>query len=32
MRFVRTHLIDPDGRNPDDTTLDYLALLGLISQ
>jgi len=28
--IVRTHLIDPDGRNPDDPALDYFALLGLI--
>jgi phosphatidylserine/phosphatidylglycerophosphate/cardiolipin synthase-like enzyme len=26
---LRTHLIDPDGRNPDDPTLDYAALLQL---
>ena len=30
--IVRTHLIDPDGRNPDDPALDYFALLGLIGQ
>ena len=29
--IVRTHLIDPDGRNPDDPALDYFTLLGLIS-
>ncbi|MEO7360663.1 MAG: phospholipase D-like domain-containing protein [Gemmatimonadaceae bacterium] len=28
--IVRTHLIDPDGRAPDDPTLDYFGLLGLI--
>lgn len=28
--IVRTHLIDPDGRNPDDPLLDYFALLALI--
>ena len=28
--IVRTHLIDPDARNPDDPTLDYFALLALI--
>jgi phosphatidylserine/phosphatidylglycerophosphate/cardiolipin synthase-like enzyme len=28
--IVRTHLIDPDGRQPDDPGLDYFALLGLI--
>lgn len=28
--IVRTHLIDPDGRNPDDPALDYFALLALI--
>ena len=28
--IVRTHLIDPDGRNPDDPLLDYFALLQLI--
>ena len=30
--IVRLHLIDPDGRNPDDPALDYFALLGLIGQ
>jgi phosphatidylserine/phosphatidylglycerophosphate/cardiolipin synthase-like enzyme len=29
--IVRTHLIDPDGRQPDDPALDYFALIGLIS-
>jgi len=29
--IVRTHLIDPDGRNPDDPALDYFALLSLIA-
>ncbi len=29
--IVRTHLIDPDGRDPDDPLLDYFALLALIS-
>lgn len=28
--IVRTHLIDPDGRNLDDPALDYFALLALI--
>jgi phosphatidylserine/phosphatidylglycerophosphate/cardiolipin synthase-like enzyme len=28
--IVRTHLIDPDGRQPDDPALDYFALLALI--
>jgi phosphatidylserine/phosphatidylglycerophosphate/cardiolipin synthase-like enzyme len=28
--IVRTHLVDPDGRNPDDPLLDYFALLALI--
>ncbi len=28
--IVRTHLIDPDGRDPDDPLLDYFALLALI--
>jgi phosphatidylserine/phosphatidylglycerophosphate/cardiolipin synthase-like enzyme len=28
--IVRTHLIDPDARNPDDPLLDYFALLALI--
>jgi phosphatidylserine/phosphatidylglycerophosphate/cardiolipin synthase-like enzyme len=28
--IVRTHLIDPDARNPDDPALDYFALLALI--
>ncbi|MCD2441547.1 hypothetical protein LQ757_04565 [Agromyces sp. SYSU K20354] len=28
--IVRTHLIDPDGRDPDDPLLDYFALVGLI--
>jgi phosphatidylserine/phosphatidylglycerophosphate/cardiolipin synthase-like enzyme len=28
--IVRTHLIDPDGRKPDDPALDYFALLALI--
>jgi phosphatidylserine/phosphatidylglycerophosphate/cardiolipin synthase-like enzyme len=27
---LRTHLVDPDGRNPDDPTLDYSALLALL--
>jgi phosphatidylserine/phosphatidylglycerophosphate/cardiolipin synthase-like enzyme len=29
--IVRTHLIDPDGRNPDDPLLDYFALVGLVT-
>lgn len=29
--IVRTHLIDPDGRQPDDPLLDYFALIQLIS-
>jgi len=29
--IVRTHLIDPDARDPDDPLLDYFALLSLIS-
>jgi phosphatidylserine/phosphatidylglycerophosphate/cardiolipin synthase-like enzyme len=29
--IVRTHLVDPDARNPDDPALDYFALLALIS-
>jgi phosphatidylserine/phosphatidylglycerophosphate/cardiolipin synthase-like enzyme len=29
--IVRTHLIDPDGRTPDDPLLDYFALIQLIS-
>ena len=29
--IVRTHLIDPDSRNPDDPALDYFSLLALIS-
>ena len=28
--IVRTHLIDPDGRDPDDPALDYFALIALI--
>lgn len=28
--IVRTHLIDPDARNPDDPLLDYFTLLALI--
>jgi phosphatidylserine/phosphatidylglycerophosphate/cardiolipin synthase-like enzyme len=28
--IVRTHLIDPDARNPDNPALDYFALLALI--
>lgn len=28
--IIRTHLIDPDGRNPDDPLLDYFALLAMI--
>lgn len=28
--IVRTHLIDPDGRDPDEPALDYFALLQLI--
>lgn len=28
--IVRTHLIDPDGREPDNPALDYFALLALI--
>ena len=28
--IVRTHLIDPDGRDPDDPLLDYFALLALL--
>lgn len=28
--IVRTHLIDPDARDPDDPALDYFALLSLI--
>jgi phosphatidylserine/phosphatidylglycerophosphate/cardiolipin synthase-like enzyme len=27
---IRSHLVDPDGRNPDDPTLDYAALLLLL--
>jgi phosphatidylserine/phosphatidylglycerophosphate/cardiolipin synthase-like enzyme len=27
---LRTHLVDPDGRDPDDPTLDYSALLALL--
>ncbi len=30
--IVRTHLVDPDGRSPDDPLLDYFALLALIGQ
>jgi phosphatidylserine/phosphatidylglycerophosphate/cardiolipin synthase-like enzyme len=30
--IVRTHLIDPDGRDPDDPLLDYFALLELIAE
>jgi phosphatidylserine/phosphatidylglycerophosphate/cardiolipin synthase-like enzyme len=29
--IVRTHLIDPDGRDPDDPLLDYFALIALIN-
>jgi phosphatidylserine/phosphatidylglycerophosphate/cardiolipin synthase-like enzyme len=29
--IVRTHLIDPDGRNPDDPLLDYFALVDLVT-
>jgi phosphatidylserine/phosphatidylglycerophosphate/cardiolipin synthase-like enzyme len=29
--LVRTHLIDPDGSNPDDPLLDYFALVALIT-
>jgi len=27
--IIRTHLVDPDGRNPDDPALDYAALIAL---
>lgn len=30
--LVRAHLIEPDGRNPDDPLLDYSALLALVQQ